>query len=74
MSPDVMSEQLAKEINEASEALVARAREREDWWRAYELKDQARNGWSSGAMNIALRRLVETGVFEQQGDRIRLHH
>jgi hypothetical protein len=74
MSPDVMSEQLAKEIQEAGEALLARAKERDDWWHAYELKDRARNGWSAGAMNIALRRLVDTNVFEQQGDRIRLHH
>ena len=74
MSPDALSEQLAQEIDEAREALIAQARQRDDWWHAYELKDRARNGWSAGAMNIAFRRLIETKVFEQQGDRIRLNH
>ena len=75
MSVDATSERLAEEIEEARKALVERASERgpDDWWHAYELKDRARNGWSAGAMNIAFRRLLAAGVFEQQGDRIRLH-
>lgn len=72
MSPDATSERLAEEIEEAREALIERAKERE-WWRAYELKDRTRNGWSAGAMNIAFRRLIDAHVFEQQGDRIRLY-
>lgn len=75
MSPDATSERLVKEIEEAREALIEKAKERpaDQWWRAYELKDRARNGWSAGAMNIAFRRLIESDIFEQQGDRIRLH-
>jgi hypothetical protein len=74
MSPDATSERLAQEIEEARDALIERAKEKkpEEWWRAYELKDRARNGWSTGAMNIAFRRLLDADVFEVDGDLIRL--
>jgi hypothetical protein len=73
MKRDAASEQLANEVAEAREALVDSARrDPERWWFAYELKDQARNGWSSSAMSMALTRLIDTDVFELQGDRIRL--
>lgn len=73
--PDAASARLAKEIAEAREAMLDLARQEPDrWWYAYELKDQARNGWSGGAMSIALGRMIETGIFElDSGDRIRLH-
>lgn len=73
MDRDATSQRLAGEIADAREALVANARqEPERWWFAYELKDNARNGWSAGAMDMALSRLIDTDVFELQGDRIRL--
>ena len=75
MNRDAASEQLAHEITDAREALLSSAQENpERWWFAYELKDRARNGWSAGAMSMALTRLIDTGVFELQGDRIRLRH
>jgi hypothetical protein len=73
MKRTAMAEQMAREIAEAREALLECARREPDrWWFAYELKDFARNGWSAGAMNMALRRLIKTGAFETEGDRIRL--
>jgi hypothetical protein len=42
-------------------------------WTAYELKTRARNGWSSGAMGIALRELIDEGVLTRGSDlRVRL--
>jgi hypothetical protein len=74
MKRDATSARLAKEIAEAREALIETARlDPERWWFAYELKDQARNGWSAGAMNMALRRMIDAEIFELDGDRIRLH-
>lgn len=73
MERDATSQRLANEIDAGREALVASAREEpERWWFAYELKDTARNGWSAGAMNMALTRLLDSDVFELRGDRIRL--
>ena len=73
MKPSAMAARMAKEIAEAREALVECARQQPDrWWFAYELKDHARNGWRPGVMNMALRRLKQTGVFDSEGDRIRL--
>ena len=73
MSLDVATAHLAKEIREAGDALLAKAGEQPDrWWFAYELKDSARNGWSAGAMDIALNRLIDTGKFETQGDQVRI--
>lgn len=73
MSLDVATAHLGREIKEAGEKLLAVAgAEPQKWWFAYELKDHARNGWSAGAMDIALSRLIDTGKFEVQGDRIRI--
>ena len=73
MKRNAASERLASEIADAREALLDSAQhEPERWWLAYELKDEARNGWSASAMNMALARLIDTGVFELDGDRIRL--
>jgi peptidoglycan/xylan/chitin deacetylase (PgdA/CDA1 family) len=75
VSPDVATAQLAKEIQEAGEALLKTAEKEPDTWRpAYELKDETRNGWTAGAMSIALNRLVDEGKFESKGDLIRLTH
>lgn len=73
MSLDVATAHLAKEIREAGDALLAKAGEHPERWRlAYELKDSARNGWSAGAMDIALNRLIDTGKFETRGDEVRI--
>jgi len=73
VSLDVATAHLAKEIKEAGDKLLAVAGAEPDrWWFAYELKDHARNGWSAGAMDIALNRLIDTGKFEIQGDQVRL--
>ena len=73
MSPDVATAHLAKEISEAGDALLAKAVEEPNrWWFAYELKDRARNGWSAGAMDIALNRLIDTGKFDTKGDQVRI--
>jgi hypothetical protein len=70
---DVATAHLAKEIREAADALLAKAGQKpEKWWRAYDLKDQTRNGWSAGALDIALSRLIDTGRFETRGDEVRL--
>ena len=64
---------LAKEIAAAREALTDLALARAgDWSYAYELKAQARNGWSAGAIGLALSQLIEEGRFEVDGDRVRL--
>jgi hypothetical protein len=56
---------LTKEIAAAREAMLAVAGERpKDWWNPYELKTTARNGWSAGAMSLALDALVESGALE----------
>jgi hypothetical protein len=73
MSLDVATAHLAKEIGEAEDALLAKAGEEPDrWWFAYELKDRARNGWSAGAMDIALNHLIDTGKFDTDGDQVRI--
>ncbi len=70
---DVATAHLAKEIGEAAEALLVKAgQDPGRWWRAYELKDRTRNGWSAGALDIALSRLIDTGKFETRGDEVRL--
>ncbi len=73
MSLDVATAQLAKEIREAGDKLVEVASEEPHrWWPAYELKDHARNGWSAGAMDIALNRLIDTGRFDVRGDEVQI--
>ena len=73
MKRNATTEQLAGEIAEARDALLdVVQRDPKRWWVAYQLKDQARNGWSASIMNMALARLVDTGVFELKDDCIRL--
>lgn len=67
---------LAEEVVEAEKQLVAVAHtagERE-WWDPYELRKKARNGWSPGAMGIALDNLIDRSVFVVNADlNVRLH-
>lgn len=73
MKRNAAAEKLASEIAEARDALLDTVRrDPKHWWVAYQLKDQARNGWSASTMNMALARLIDTGVFELRGDCIRL--
>lgn len=73
MKRNAVAERLATEIAEAHDALLDTVRrDPKRWWVAYQLKDQARNGWSASIMNLALARLIDTGVFELKGDCIRL--
>jgi hypothetical protein len=73
MMPDATAASLSEEIQAAREALLQLCRDHPDrTWHAYELKAAARNGWTAGAMSIALNRLIEEGVFEVDGDCIRL--
>jgi len=70
---DPLATHLTEEIAEARTALVALCESQpERAWPAYELKTQARNGWSAGAMSLALSRLLDDGVLRADGDRIRL--
>ncbi len=70
---DPLATHLTQEIVEASAALVDLCKSQPDRdWPAYELKTQARNGWSAGAMSMALSRLLDEGVLWAEGDRIRL--
>jgi hypothetical protein len=34
------------------------------WWHPHVLRRRARNGWSSGAMGLALDELIDTGRFD----------
>jgi len=73
MALDATTASLAREIAEARNALIAEARTAPaKWWPAWELKTHARNGWSDGAMNLALNRLIEDGTFVVTGDSVRL--
>lgn len=73
MAIDATTEFLAREIGEAREALLREAGLfPERWWPAWELKAQARNGWSDGAMNLALNRLIQEGTFAVKEDSVRL--
>jgi len=73
MKRNPAAERLASEIAEARDALLDTVRsDPKRWWVVYQLKDQARNGWSASIMNMALARLIDTGVCELEGDCIRL--
>ncbi len=73
MPVDPTSEQLAKEVAAARQALVNRTHEApEQWWPAGDLKARVRNGWSAGATGLALGDLIADGTFEVQGDSVRL--
>jgi hypothetical protein len=74
MPVDAIDKALDHEIDAACKALLELAEtDREKWWTAFELKVQARNGWSSAVMGLALRRLVAEDLFEQRSDlRVRI--
>ena len=75
MALDATTASFAREITEARSALLGVLQEdSERWWRAWELKSTARNGWSDGAMNLALNRLIEDGTLEVMSDSVRLNH
>ena len=75
MTVDATDRTIDEEIVSARESLLQLAREEpaDRWWTAHELKVRARNGWSSAVMGLALRELLDEGVFEQGDDlRVRL--
>lgn len=75
MALDATTASFAREIEEARSALLSAVQaDPGRRWRAWELKDTARNGWSDGAMNLALNRLIEDGTLEVAGDSVRLDH
>lgn len=70
---DATAATLSEEVEAAKTALIELCEtNREEWWQAYDLKLSARNGWSDGAMNIALRDLIDSGKLEVNKDRVRL--
>lgn len=75
MTVDTTDRTIDQEIASARESLLRLAREEpvDRWWTAHELKVRARNGWSSAVMGLALRELLDEGIFEQGDDlRVRL--
>jgi hypothetical protein len=60
---------VAEEVRAARDALVRVAgAQKNEWWYPADLRMQARNGWSAGAMGVALDGLVDDGVFEVSPD------
>jgi hypothetical protein len=75
MTVDVTDRTIDEEIGQALDALLQLAREEPEdrWWTAHELAVGARNGWSSAVADLALRKLLDDGAFEQGPDlRVRL--
>ncbi len=73
MTVDATDRVLDAEIARAREKLLEVARQdAEKWWTARELKVQARNGWGSGVMGLALRALVADGELEQRRSDLRV--
>jgi hypothetical protein len=71
--PDAPTSHLSEEVAGARDALIAHMQADADaWWSTYELKIQVRNGWSPGAMSLALNELVDDGTLEARGDEVRL--
>ncbi len=65
---------LAADVERAEGALIDVAKaEPGKWWYPHELRQFARNGWSAGAMGIALDGLIARSIFEVGADqRVRL--
>jgi len=64
---------LAGEVMAAREAVLELCKSDAERPRlAYELKREARNGWSAGAMTLALNGLLADGLLQAEGDLIRL--
>ena len=72
MTVDATDQAVNEEVAAARDAIVELASSSDKWWTAYELKVRARNGWSAGAMGLALRELVDEGILEQREDDLRL--
>lgn len=72
---DATAAAAAAEVRSAETALRgAAAEEPGRWWSAYELKVQARNGWSAAAMSVALNQMIADGILElANGDQVRLN-
>lgn len=70
MTVDATDRTISQEIEQAREALLQLAREgpEDRWWTAHELAVCARNGWSSAIVDLALRELLDEGLFEQRSD------
>lgn len=69
MSTDATTVALIEEIAAARAALLECATQQPDrWWDAFELKSMARNGWSAGAMGLALGELLDDGALELDVD------
>jgi hypothetical protein len=70
---DAADRTLREEIVRARDALLELASERPGhWWSARDLKVQARNGWDSGVMGLALSELLEEGLLEQRSSDLRV--
>jgi hypothetical protein len=62
---NLAAKRLAGHVDAAKSALLElAATDPQRWWRAVELKTQARNGWDPGAMSIAMAQLIDEGRFE----------
>ena len=73
MRTDATEQAIGRDIAEARLALVEVAGEPPvRWWSAYDLKVQARNGWSSGVMGLALRQLLDEQVLIQRREDFRV--
>jgi DNA polymerase III delta subunit len=75
MTVDTTDRTIRTQIAKARKKLIAVAEEHSEtkWWGVRELAAQARNGWSSAVIDLALRELVDEEVFDQGSDlRVRL--
>lgn len=71
MTVDATDRTITEEIEAARAQLVhvAETEPKPDgWWTARELAVRARNGWSSAIVDLALRQLLDEGIFEQGPD------
>jgi hypothetical protein len=68
MPVDAVERNLQADIEAAKERLVEVA-EQQSSWTSFELKKQARNGWSSSTMGLALYALLDEGRLVRGDDR-----
>ena len=72
MTVDSTAASFAQEVDAAAAALIEAVSAEPGTWPAWELKIRARNGWSDGAMNVALASLLADGTLSADGDRVSL--
>jgi hypothetical protein len=73
MAFDATAASVGQEIEKAREALIRTSENAPgQWWTGRELKLAAKNGWSYGAANLALSRLIDDGTFEVKEGKVRL--